>query len=152
MSAVNIRKAEVEKNLRQLSGARRALFDLREPIMLTNPRRGEEPFNPDAIKHIHLISVLMGNGEEPFPFVQEFKNHNIHVFTREFADIALSELDTVADFCKYLRDKEAIKPNKMLIVEGGEENLLGKYLHNEHSFNWMDKYDMIYVDARFGQQ
>jgi hypothetical protein len=34
------KKAEVEKNLRQLSGARRAMFDLRVPIQLENPRRG----------------------------------------------------------------------------------------------------------------
>lgn len=140
------KKAEVEKNLRQLGGARRTLFDLREPIVLTNPRRGAEPFNPDAIKHVHLISVLMGDGEEPFPFVQEFRNHQIHVFTREFVDIALSELDTVADFCKYLRDKESIPNNKMLIVVGGEENLLGNYLYNQHSFQWMDECDMAYVD------
>jgi hypothetical protein len=140
------KKAEVEKNLRQLAGARRALFDLREPIVLTNPRRGAEQFNPDAIKHVHLISVLMGEGEEPFPFVQEYKERHIHVFTREFADIALSELNTVADFCKYLRDKEAIGGNKMLIVEGGEQNLLGKYLYNEHSFQWMEKYDLAYID------
>jgi len=140
------KKAEVEKNLRQLAGARRALFDLREPIVLMNPRRGAEQFKPEAIKHIHLISVLMGEGEEPFPFVQEYKNRQIHVFTREFADIALSELDTVADFRKYLQDKEQIDPTKHLIVAGGEQNLLAKYLENEHSFKWMDQADLFYFD------
>jgi len=33
---------EVEKNVRQLSGARRQMFDLKRPIMLTQPRRGVE--------------------------------------------------------------------------------------------------------------
>lgn len=140
------KKAEVEKNLRQLAGARRSLFDLREPITLTNPRRGAEQFNPDAIKHLHLISVLMGEGEEPFPFVQEFKDHQIHVFTREFADIALSELDTLADFCNYLQAKEQIDRGKHLIVVGGEQQLLAKYLENERSFKWMDQADVFYFD------
>jgi hypothetical protein len=46
------KKAEVEKNLRQLGGARRAMFDLRVPIRLENPRRGKELFNPDQIKTV----------------------------------------------------------------------------------------------------
>src|ERR1035441_5045533 len=54
------KKAEVEKNLRQLSGARRHLFDLKVPIELDNPRRGRELFKPADIRVIHLISVLMG--------------------------------------------------------------------------------------------
>ena len=36
------KQAEVEKNLRQLSGARRLLFDIKAPVRLSNPRRGEE--------------------------------------------------------------------------------------------------------------
>ena len=44
------KKAEVEKNLRQLGGARRAMFDLRAPIRLENPRRRKEFFNPDRIQ------------------------------------------------------------------------------------------------------
>jgi hypothetical protein len=140
------KKAEVEKNLRQLSGARRSLFDLKVPIELENPRRGKEKFDPDQIKSVHLISVLMGEGKEPFPFVQVVKNRMIHAFTREFADIALSELNTVSDFCAYLRNKEAIDKKKMLVVGGGEENLLGKYLELGRSFSWMDNYDNIFND------
>jgi hypothetical protein len=140
------KKAEVEKNLRQLGGARRHMFDLRTPIRLENPRRGKELFNPDQVKTVHLISVLMGESDEPFPFFQIVKDKLIHVFTREFADLALSELDTVSDFCTYLREKEAIDKNKMVLVMGGEENLLAKYLENLHSFSWMDKYDNILID------
>ncbi|MGO8933854.1 MAG: hypothetical protein ACLQDA_09105 [Terracidiphilus sp.] len=141
------KKAEVEKNLRQLGGARRTLFDLKAPIVLSNPRRGSERFDPTTIKHVHLISVLMGDGEEPFPFVQEVKKHVLHVFTREFADIVLSELDTVSDFCHYLRAKEAMaRDNKMVFVLGGEENLLGKYLEHGRNFDWMENYDVIQID------
>lgn len=140
------KKAEVEKNLRQLSGARRAMFDLRVPIELENPRRGKELFNPDQIKTVHHISVLMGESDEPFPFFQTMKDKLIHVFTREFADLALSELDTVSDFCEYLRKKEAIDRSKLIVVAGGEENLLAKYLENLRSFSWMDNYDHILMD------
>jgi hypothetical protein len=41
--------AEVEKNLKQVGGARRALFDLKTPIVLSNPRRGPEQFDPTSI-------------------------------------------------------------------------------------------------------
>jgi len=140
------KKAEVEKNLRQLGGARRSLFDLKVPVELENPRRGKERFDPGQIKSVHLISVLMGEGEEPFPFVQVVKNRMIHVFTRGFADIALSELNTVSDFCDYLRKKEAIGKNKRLLVMGAEENLLAKYLELGHNFAWMENYNHIVVD------
>jgi len=140
------KRAEVQKNLRQLGGARRFLFDLKVPIELKNPRRGKEKFEPDQIKSVHLISVLMGEGTEPFPFVQFVKDRKIHVFTREFADISLSELDTVSDFCAYLREKESIDKKKMLLVMGGEENLLAKYLELGRNFSWMDNYDNILID------
>ncbi|HEY5176450.1 MAG TPA: hypothetical protein VII95_12885 [Terriglobales bacterium] len=140
------KKAEVEKNLCQLGGARRTLFELKTPIILSNPRRGPEQFDPASIRHVHLVSVLMGDGEEPFPFVQEVKNHLLHVFTRDFADIMLSELDTVSDFCHYLRAKESIDKTKSIVVFGGEENLLGKYLEHGRSFSWMEDYNLIHID------
>jgi hypothetical protein len=114
--------------------------------VLSNPRRGAETFDPSGIKHVHLISVLMGDGEGVFPFLQKFKEHLVHGFTREFADIAMSELDTVADFCKYLRAKESIDLDKMIFILGGEENLLGKYIEQGRSFSWVDNYDVIHID------
>ena len=63
-------KAEVQKNLRQLSGARRQLFDLKTPIELENPFRGKEKFDPSIIKEIYLISVLLGEGEEMLSFFE----------------------------------------------------------------------------------
>lgn len=139
------KKAEVEKNLRQLAGARRTLFDLKKPVVLSNPRRGSETFDVSTIKHVHLISVLMGDGDEPFPFMQTFKDQMIHAFTRDFAGIILNELDTISDFCGYLKGKERIA-NKTIIIDGGEENLLGKYLHAGKTFDWMSTMDLIYID------
>jgi len=113
-------KAEVEKNLRQLSGARRQLFDLRTPLELENPRRVKENFDPATIKRIYLISVLLGKGEKKISLVREIKNYIVHVFTKDFTQIVLNELDTISDFTEYLRIKEAfLKKNKPLVIVGG---------------------------------
>jgi hypothetical protein len=139
------KKAEVEKNLKQLGGAWRALFDLKTPIVLSNPRRGPEQFDPSSIKHIHLISVLMGDSTEPMGLMPEIKGHTVHVFTKAFADIALKELDTVSDFCRYLRAKEDVVGATSMIVHGGEENLLGKYIELGRNFEWLKKYDRAII-------
>jgi hypothetical protein len=115
------KKSEVEKNLRQLSGARRHMFDLKVHLQLENPRRGKELFNPETIKTIHLISVLMGDGAGPLSFVEILKGQLIHVFTRDFAGLILSELDTASDFCEYLRKKEVIDGSKRVLVLGGRK-------------------------------
>ena len=139
------KQAEVDKNLRQISGARRTLFDIKSLVKLSNPRRGEELFDPSKIKKVHLISVLMGDGEGPFPFMDSIKEFKVHVFTRQFADIVLKELDTISDFTAYLAAKEAIA-EKEIRIDGGEENLLGKYLHAGRTFDWMKNYDIIMID------
>lgn len=140
------KSAEVERNLRQLVGARRALFDLKTPIMLSNPRRGKELFDASTIKHVHLISVVMGEGNHPTSMMPLVKGRRIHAFTREFADILLHELDTVSDFCRYLRAKDGIDISKRIVIRGGEENLLGKYIELGRNFDWMANYDTIYID------
>lgn len=139
------KQSEVDKNVRQLSGARRTLFNIKSPVKLSNPRRGEELFDPSKIRNVHLISVLMGDGEGPLPFMDSVKEFKVHVFTREFADIVLTELDTISDFTAYLAAKETIT-EKEIRIDGGEENLLGKYLHAGRNFDWMKNYDLIMID------
>jgi len=138
---------EVEKNLRQLSGARRTLLKLKKPVELVNPRRGKESFNPDAVKEVYLISSLMGPGEEYFTPIEELKGLIIHVFDREFTQIALNELDTIKDFIDYLRAKETfMKTTKTRItVMGGEKELLAFYLLNEKSFERLAKSDEVMI-------
>ena len=58
------KESELRKNIRQLSGARRQLFELKAPIELENPRRRKEKFAPDVIRNVYLISVLLGEGED----------------------------------------------------------------------------------------
>ena len=139
------KKAEVEKNLRQLSGARRQLFKLKTPIKLENPRRGKEPFDATAIKKVYLISVLFGEEEDWFSFVEYIKGYAVHVFTRDFTQIILNELDTISDFTNYLRAKEALlDKNQKLVIFGGEEELLAVYLGHNRSFKELyDATDVI---------
>lgn len=141
------KKSEVDKNLRQLSGARRGLFELKKPIELSNPRRGKETFNPKVVKEVFLISALVGKREVYFTFVERFKNLTIHVFNREFTQLVLNELDTISDFVHYLRTKEAlIKTNKKIMLIGGEEELLAFYLMNGRSFEKFKDATMISIE------
>jgi hypothetical protein len=140
------KESEVQKNVRQISGARRTLFELNRPIILKNPHRPDEVFGPLRIKNIHLISVLMGDATGPLHLTDTIKNYSVHVFTREFSDIALRELDTISDFCAYLRRKEEALKGKEVQLMGGEENLLGKYIQTGRNFDWMAGYDFVHVD------
>ncbi|MBT6755758.1 MAG: hypothetical protein HN981_02465 [Candidatus Pacebacteria bacterium] len=143
------KKAEVDKNLRQLSGADRQMFKLKSKIELSNARRKKENFDPNSITEVFLISVLLGKGENYHSALEEIKGHNVHVFTKEFTEIALNELDTISDFCAYLRAKEQFfrdKP-KSIIVTGGEQEILAIYLREGRSFGQYKKADNIYLDG-----
>ncbi len=142
------RKAEVEKNMRQLIGARRHLCALKRPLVLHNPRRIREECDAGAIKRVFLISVLMGEGESILPFVDETKKRTIHVFTRAFVELVLGELDTISDFVTYLiRKEEFLRANKSIIISGGEEELLANYLLDNRSFHRLAKADAIYLEG-----
>lgn len=130
---------EVKKNLRQLSGARRQLFDLKVPITLSNPRRLKELFDSSQINETYLISALLGEGEDYFPFIETIRKYTVHVFTRSFTEAILTELGTIADFVDYLRAKKSlVKQNKQITIIGGEEQLLAFYILNDHSFSRFD--------------
>ena len=141
------KESEVQKNLRQLSGARRQIFNLRPPIELENPRRGKEPFNATKIKEVYLISVLLGEGKDWFSFIEYIKGYTMHVFTREFTQIILNELDTISDFTNYLQTKEALlRQNKRFTILGGEEELLTVYLGNNRSFDKLNEATHVMID------
>jgi len=128
-------KSEIEKNLRQLAGTRRQLFELQPAVQLRNPRRGTELFDPATIKEIYLISALLGDSEESFSPMESIRNYTAHVFTRTFTQIVLNELDTITDFVGYIRSKkELFDQNMEIIIMGGEEELLALYLGYNRSF------------------
>jgi hypothetical protein len=122
------KEKEFEKMFRQVEGARRQLFDLNTTIQLKNERRITETFDSKKIKNIHLISVLMGEECDFLPFMQNRNNKFIHVFTRDFVQIVMQELDTIADFTHYLQAKENLAREKSLLILGGEEELLASYI------------------------
>jgi len=138
---------EVEKNLRQLNGAKRRLFELNDSIELENPRRGKELFNPTSIKEAYLISALVGEGEDYFEFVKKNKDKTIHVFDKEAVETILNELDTIKDFIQYLKEKEDfLSADNQITLLGGEKELLAYYLMNERNFKRLGKYDGILID------
>jgi len=129
------KKSEVQKNLHQLSTARHRLFDKKLEIELENPRRGKEKFSPNMITEIYQISALLGKGEDYFSGIEIIDGKFTHTFTRGFTEIVLSELDTIGDFIKYLREKEKLfSKNVRIIIMGDEEELLAYYLMNQRTF------------------
>jgi len=141
------KRAEVEKNLRQIAGARRQLFELRRAVALENPRRGREVLDVASIRDIFLVSALLGEEEEFFTAVEDFRNLTIHVFDAEFTRLVLKELDTVSDFVEYLRAKDRLlEKNKSLIVIGGEQELLAVYLMNDKSFARLEEADRVVIE------
>ena len=54
----------------------------------------------------------------------------VHVFDDVTLDIILQNLDTIADFTHYLKDKENLFLNYSQIHCAGEEDFLGFYLEN----------------------
>lgn len=140
--------SEVRKNLSQVSGAHRQLLELKSPIDLENARRGKERFDPSAINEVFLISALLGEGEDAFPMTEETKTHIVHVFTREFSEIALNELDTISDFLAYLRAKEGLlaASTASMFVMGGEQTLLAYYLLNDRSFDRIKDFHSVALE------
>lgn len=143
--------AEVQKNLRQLVGARRKLFVLRAPVELENARRVKEAFDPTRIKEVFLVSALLGEGEDFYSSHEKVKGHTIHVFTRAFTEIALKELDTLEDFVTYLRAKERFQEERKggLMVTGGEEQMLAYYLFNDRTFDPLLPYSFVSIDDTY---
>ena len=141
-------KNDVDKNIRQLSGAMRRLIDVKRPITLTNPRRGSEAFDPSTIKETYLISVLAGEGEDFFPLMESIQNKLVHVFTSGFMEIVLGELDTIDDFVRYIQAKEKLLQGlDQLMIMGGEEDLLAIYLLNKKTFGELARATSVLIDG-----
>lgn len=121
--------------VKQLSGAKRQLFELKTQIELYNSRRKRETFDPSSIDEVHLISALMGEEGTSMNMVETIKNQSAHVFTKAFLPVLLEELDTIRDFCQYLAAREAVvSKNRVGKMKGGEQDLLAYYLLHDRSF------------------
>jgi hypothetical protein len=138
----------VEKNLRQLKGARRQLFGLRTPIEIENARRCPEILDPDLINEVFLISALVGDSPVVLGTPIETGGFPCHVLTREAVEVLLSELDTISDFVDYLREKERVLPSiGSILLEGGEKELLAHYILNGRSLADLEKHSAVYITS-----
>ena len=100
---------------------------------------------PDvSARRIHRVAVALGS-KGGIPIASEdFGRGYVHVFEEGALDILMRELDTITDFTEYLRAKELLLQTTMLMIEGGEENLLAMYLRGGRRFNHTP--DMLAVE------
>lgn len=115
------------KNTNQLIGAHKQIFKLNKKVVL--PNYGE--LDPSLFKHVFLCSVFMGEPEIGYSFIEKANGYLIHIIHKDSLHKIVNELDTVSDFIRYYKTKEAIHSNSInLIVMGGEEELLAYYVKN----------------------
>jgi hypothetical protein len=103
------------------------------------------PLPPLAEKRVHRISISLG-GQRSIPLtLKDWGKGFVHCFDEHFVQIALQELDTIADFIAYLEAKENLSRSKQqrVIIMGGEEDLLAVYLHQGRKF---PQTDIIMID------
>lgn len=143
-----LNKKYIDKNIKQVLGAYRKLFELKTPISLNNARRGSEVFDPTKIKETYLLSILTGEPAEFMSGVEEGREKYVHVFDREFTEIILNELDTISDFIEYLRHKEdLLNSNTQVIINGSEKELLARYLTDGHNFDKVKEYELAILES-----
>ncbi len=140
---------EKEKNLSQLYGAKRSLFDLKRPIELENARRIKEKFDPSTIKQTYYISALIGEGEWSYIPTENYKGMYINVLSGRTLEIMLAELDTIGDFTTYLKAKKDFytKTKTSVVITGGEEDFMAYWLMEERSFKKYEKADMLFLNG-----
>jgi hypothetical protein len=130
---------DINKNLKQLDGAYRRLFDKDlERILLENMHGIKSAFDPCSIKQTILVSILCCEEEvDSFPAILHTERGRfVHCLNREFTKILLEEIDTIYDLIQYLTTKEEFIVNHVnSLVSTGEEELLAYYLFNERSFD-----------------
>jgi hypothetical protein len=69
-----------------------------------------------------------GKPLQPFVVDEVDARGLVHVFDDATLDVALSYLDTIADFVEYLDWKERLVRDELLAISAGEENLVGLFL------------------------
>jgi len=137
---------EIKKNLKQLLGARRQLFTLKTPVTLENPHRKKELFDPGTIKNVYLVSVVLSD-QTKAPLIENAKDQIIHLFDREFTEIILEELDTIADFTAYLKAKEKLTQEiRDMFIDDGEKQLLAWYILNNKNFDKLKGSHRVVLD------
>ncbi len=136
-----------EHPIKQLFGAERNLFTISKNLELINPNGHKYTFNKGEITKIYRLVFSVGDGEVPYNFIEMQKSKIIHTFDKSIEKI-LNELDTISDFCKYLKDKENLCFSKTMleIVQFREVDMVGDYMYHNKSFSHLDSLDMVIYD------
>lgn len=138
---------------RQLAGAERWIKEQPERLFLDRKCQMRLPIAVPKNARIHRVITCRGAGDasrsvwggrgslfvtnkplnecEGRPLTLGFfdeRRRPVHVFDEVALDAVLGTLDTVADFCSYLRKKEAFFERTQEVIATGEEDLLGYYL------------------------
>ena len=123
----------IEKSYPQIYGAENWIKNATHVI--TSDGREALPFPEKDRRRIHRISVALGGkGQVPIYF-GEFGKGYVHVFDEDSLNIIIKELDTIADFIKYLNDKEFLFMSGIIpTFFGREEDLLALYIHHRRIF------------------
>lgn len=146
-------QAAILKSAAQIRGAERWLLSYPERVFLDRQCTKPFPLRLPTEPHIHRIVTCRGAAElaqevlggpgslivtndpmedsaiRPFTLGSVDNGQFYHIFDEIAIDVALSTLDTVSDFCRYLRRKEAFCA-KYGVFAAGEEELLGYYMWN----------------------
>lgn len=126
----------VEKSTNQLFGAERKLFNSNRNIKITHPDRGEFIFTPDDYKHIHRITVNVGEQFEQYELIDTKDSKGcINILNKETFEIIASELDTIKDLIEYLCIRETLfLETGGIQIHCSEKDLLAYYLMNNRCF------------------
>jgi len=136
------RKA-IEESIKQIKGAIRWL-DGSEYVVKKDGSQGLKL--PEKSQRIYYrVAVAFGGKREVL--ITSFAASDdefYHVLDEQSFFLLLRHLDTISDFVDYLSEKEKFLSNTSVIINGGEENLLAIYLHNDRQFPY--EVDTIFLE------
>ncbi len=140
------------KNIKQLHGAYRQLMELKTPVTLNNPRRGDEIFDPGIVKRVFMISILTGESSD-IECYEVSDKAIVHVFDREFTEIIMNELDTVADLLGYLDQKEKVlRGGSTIKLREGEKDFLAYFINQKRDLSGIVNNTALVIDEDIWQQ
>lgn len=137
------RERETKVNLRQLTGAKKALLELAhsgKPLQIAESKSQKYEIPLGGIEEIFLISALLGDEQACLSGMEEDKRGDLlHVLDRKDTEILMNELDTASDFIEYFRKKEEWLRERMdkgnvRMAIPGEEDMLACYLLSGRQF------------------
>lgn len=140
----HFKQSDIDKAVNQCRGAKRKL-GLIGKIELTNIAGTTKTIDTDSIKNVYLIAAIEGGLAEFGAFYDEGNKGNVHIFFEKFTRFATKHLNTVADFVRYLQNKERFLTGKGITLTGGEEEMLALYINNNRTFGNMEGSEATHI-------